>query len=421
MLELLATVDLLWQATTGQAILNETTLATMVFPREQVVQQRVTDYLEALEQKGIPVTDQGVWLQTQDQLLVNHQGDRPLSAASITKIATTLAILDKFPPHHEFLTRFGTTGDLVNGVVKGDLVIVGSNDPLFVWEEAIMVANALNDLGIRQIDGNVVIVPPFAMNYTDDPGSAGVILKQAMDSRQWPGELQDTYNRMAPGTPRPQLAIAGQVMITETIPADTKFLLEHRSLPLVEILRQMNIYSNNDMSEMLADMVGGGPVLGPKVAEMIGVPTQEIQLINGSGLGDENRISPRAACGMFQMLQTQLGAQNLSLADILPMAGRDGGTLDYRTLPQSTLVKTGTLWNVSALTGIIPTQKYGTVCFSIINGGPHLDGFRQEQENLVQGFMDDLGRASTLPLEFQGNSPPFRLGDRERNRSLTGT
>lgn len=421
MLELLAIVDLLWRTTTGQAILNETTLATMVFPREAAVQQRVANYLEDLEKKGIPGADQGVWLQTEDQLLVNHQGDRPLSAASLTKIATTLAILDEFSPHHEFLTRFGTTGKVEKGVVKGNLVVVGSNDPLFVWEEAITIANALNSLGIRQIDGDVVIVPPFAMNYTDDPAFAGAILKQAMDQRQWSGELQGTYDRMAAGTPRPQLAIAGQVVIAETLPADTQFWLEHRSLPLIEILRQMNIYSNNDIAEILADMAGGGPVLGPKVAKMIGVPTQDIQLINGSGLGDENRMSPRAACGMFQALQTQLGAHNLSLADSLPMAGRDGGTVDYRTLPPSTLIKTGTLWNVSALAGVIPTQKYGTVCFAIINGGPNLDTFRQQQDTLVQGFMKDLGRASTLPPDFQGNSPPMRLGDKERNRSLTGT
>lgn len=418
MLELLAAVDLLWQAQTGHAILHEAHLGTMIFPQDHRVQQRIIAYLDGLEAKGLSRQDQGVWLQTEDQLLVNHQGDRPLSAASITKIATTLAVIKQYPPDHEFLTKFGTTGNVTNGVVKGNLVVTGSYDPLFVWEEAISVANALNRLGIRQIEGNLIIVPPFAMNYTDDPASAGVILKQTLDSRQWVGDLQETYNRMAPGTPRPQLAIAGDVVISATIPADTQFWLEHRSLPLVEILRQMNIYSNNDMAEMLAEMVGGGSALGPKVAAGIGVPAQEIQLINGSGLGDENRISPRAACGMFQALQTKLAAHNLSLADILPMAGRDEGTVGYRTLPPSTLVKTGTLWNVSALTGIIPTQKYGTVCFSIINGGNYLDGFRLQQEELVQGFVNDLGRSPALPVEFQGNSPPVRLGDPARQRSL---
>ena len=38
---------------------------------------------------------------------------------------------------------------------------------------------------------------------------------------------------------------------------EVRLLVRHQSLPLGEILRQMNIYSNNYIAQMLADTLGG--------------------------------------------------------------------------------------------------------------------------------------------------------------------
>lgn len=72
---------------------------------------------------------QGVWIQTQDTLLANHQGTMPLPAASITKVATSLAVLKKLGPDHRFETKIGYIGTLQNGELNGDLVIEGGADP----------------------------------------------------------------------------------------------------------------------------------------------------------------------------------------------------------------------------------------------------------------------------------------------------
>jgi len=66
--------------------------------------------------------------------MANHQGTVPLPAASLTKIVTSLAALKTWGPAHQF--------GLVQPACKrwsvaGDLIIQGSGDPFFVWEEAI--------------------------------------------------------------------------------------------------------------------------------------------------------------------------------------------------------------------------------------------------------------------------------------------
>ncbi|MEN9230708.1 MAG: D-alanyl-D-alanine carboxypeptidase, partial [Thermostichus sp. DG02_5_bins_236] len=121
------------------------------------LQPQVDRYLAQLAQRGFPQTAQGVWLQTGERVLAQHQGSTPLPAASLTKVATTLASLHQLGPEHRFVTLFGTFGSVGNGVLQGDLWVLGGEDPLFVWEEAIAVGNVLNAQGIRQVTGDLVI------------------------------------------------------------------------------------------------------------------------------------------------------------------------------------------------------------------------------------------------------------------------
>jgi D-alanyl-D-alanine carboxypeptidase/D-alanyl-D-alanine-endopeptidase (penicillin-binding protein 4) len=56
-------------------------------------------------------------------------------------------------------------------------------------------------------------------------------------------------------------------------------------MTLAKILKQMNIYSNNNMAEMLAEFMGSALVVSQLAAKSAAVPPEEIQLIKGSGLG----------------------------------------------------------------------------------------------------------------------------------------
>ncbi|WP_299485011.1 D-alanyl-D-alanine carboxypeptidase [Acaryochloris sp. IP29b_bin.137] len=352
-----------------------------------------------LSQLGAPTVSQGVWIQTQDTLLANHQGTVPLPAASVTKVATSLAVLKKLGPDHRFETQIGYIGTLENGELQGDLVIEGGADPFFVWEDAIALGNLLNQNGIRNVRGNLLVVGPFYMNYEPDPITSGTLLQQGLNHTRWPAEAQTQYQTLPPDTPKPEVAIAGSIQTAALRPEQVKPLIRHRSLPVAELLKKMNQYSNNAMSEMLAKQVGGAQQVAQIAAQAAGVPSQEIQLINGSGLGIDNRISPRAACGMFQAIARLLHPQQLTIADIFAVIGTDPGVHNERPLPQKSVIKSGTLNGVSSLAGALPTENQGVVWFAVINGEGEVDQFRAEQETLLQTFMQSWGTTQqTLDL-----------------------
>ncbi|KAI9134814.1 D-alanyl-D-alanine carboxypeptidase [Acaryochloris sp. CCMEE 5410] len=344
-----------------------------------------------LSQLGAPTVSQGVWIQTQDTLLANHQGTMPLPAASITKVATSLAVLKKLGPDHRFETKIGYIGTLQNGELNGDLVIEGGADPFFVWEDAIALGNLLNQNGIRNVSGNLIVVGPFYMNYEPDPVTSGTLLQQGLDHTRWPAEAQTQYQTLPGDTAKPEVAIAGSIQPTTTPPTQVKPLIQHRSLPVAELLKKMNQYSNNTMSEMLAEYVGGAAQVAQIAAQEAGVPTQEIQLINGSGLGVDNRISPRATCGMFQAIARLLHPQKMTIADIFAVIGTDPGVHNERSLPQKFVMKSGTLNRVSSIAGALPTENQGVVWFAVINGEGDVDQFRAQQETLLQTLMQSWG------------------------------
>jgi serine-type D-Ala-D-Ala carboxypeptidase/endopeptidase (penicillin-binding protein 4) len=385
---------------------------------EAVMQQQ----LNALASLGFPANNQAIWLQMGRQTLAEHQGTTPLSAASLTKIATTLAALTTWGPEHQFETIVSTNGKLQNGVLQGDLIVQGGGDPFFVWEEAIALGNALNQVGVRQVTGDLIITGNFEMNFEPNAAFSGALLKQGLNAALWGGEATTQYGKLPVGTPRPQVAINGGVRVESNLPSNQLTpLIRHQSLPLVTILKAMNIYSNNAMSEMLANSLGGASVVAQTAAKVAQVPRDEIQIYRGSGLGLENQISPRAVVAMLMAIQQNLQQHKLNLADLFPVAGADGGTLEGRRTPASAVVKTGTLNEVSAFAGVLPTRDRGLVWFAMINlGSGDIGIFHNQQDLLLERLQIAWGRPSTLPVAVQpdprNRNPINWLGNADRNQ-----
>ncbi len=363
----------------------------------------VQKYLSQISAQGYPQTVQGIWMQSGNTLLAQNQGTIPLSAASLTKVATSLAALQTFGIDHRFETVIGTNGMIKDGVLNGDLILQGNGNPLFVWEEAIAVANALSQLGIKKVTGNLIVSGRFFMNFNPELNASGELFKQALNASTWTGEVAEQYATLPAGTPKPQIAIAGSVKVA-TNPSIAQTLIRHLSLPLPELLKKMNRYSNNAMAEMVALAVGGAKVVALKSAQAAGVPQQEVILVNGSGLSPENRISPRAVCAMFLAIEQYLKPSQMTVGDIFAIVGEDAGILDQRKLPKGLVTKSGSLNEVSALAGALPTSQKGVVWFVVMNGGgANLEGFRAGQESLVNTFANQWGAVSAVPAQLAAN------------------
>jgi D-alanyl-D-alanine carboxypeptidase/D-alanyl-D-alanine-endopeptidase (penicillin-binding protein 4) len=175
--------------------------------------------------------------------------------ASVTKIATTLALLRRFGPAHRFVTRVVATGPLHDGTAAGDLVVEGGGDPFFVTENALLVLSELEARGLRRVAGSLRIRGPFLFNWQPDEqgsGSRGVPGPRA-------GERLVGRVRGASRRGEPRRATAGLRFLGRGTPAepdDPGLVLTHRSPALVLMLKSLNCYSNN-VFHLLSDRVGG--------------------------------------------------------------------------------------------------------------------------------------------------------------------
>jgi serine-type D-Ala-D-Ala carboxypeptidase/endopeptidase (penicillin-binding protein 4) len=399
---------------------------------EPQIQQATNSYLQTLQGMGLDPSKQGIWLQTDSINLLNYQASQPWPAASLTKSATTLAAIQTWGLQRRFDTLIASTGtiDPATGTLNGDLIVQGGGDPFFVWEDAQSLAYTLNQIGIQRVTGNLLVIGSFAMNYQRDPqkaadllkkGLSGATLAQSLTAEQMKdvNEIKAQGKKLA-SLGKFQVAIAGSAVLTAVSPTPAQPLIRHRSLTLQEILREMNIYSNNEISQMLADGLGGHEQVMTIAAAQAGFPRSEIQLINGSGLGVQNQIAPHAASQILRAIHQKALAQGLTLADFFPSSGLDSkGSMLDRRMPTGTTVKTGTLNEVSALSGVLPTRQRGLVWFTIINRGTQIVQLRQQQDKLLQSWQTAWGGSVLPPLTIaRRHSIPPELGDPQRNEIL---
>ncbi|MDJ1184309.1 D-alanyl-D-alanine carboxypeptidase [Roseofilum casamattae] len=366
-------------------------------------------------------TKTGIWIQSGEQVLANQHGTTLFSGASLTKIATTLAALQRWSPDRQFITTIGATSPIVDGVVQGDLVVVGGGDPLLVWLEAIAIGQTLNQHGITGATGDLIITGELAINYQSDPLAVGALFYRSINSDRWNSYVEQQYQNLPHQLPRPKVAIAGQIRVRGTSPTMTP-LLRHKSLPLTAILKRMNVYSHNRLSQQITDFLGGTEAVRAAAVGLAGIPDGEVQLVNGSGLGVENRLSPRASVMLLMAIQRYLQMYHMSLADVFPIVGTDIGTLIDRSPPTGSIVKTGTLSVVSALSGAIFTRDRGLVWFSIINSGWDIEGFRIQQDELLGQLAQYWGGVASPPDIMRSSdrweSAFLTLGSLSRNEIL---
>lgn len=367
----------------------------------------VKDYLKFLNSQGLKSEEQGIWLQSGSNLLLSNRGTNPVPAASLTKIATSLAALQTWGADHQFETLISSTGTIANGILNGDLIIQGGGDPLLLWEDAIAISNALQKQGINRISGNLIINGSFMMSFREDATKSGELLKKAMNSKTWDDDIRDEFG--ANDMIRPTIEIKGNVQTGSANP--TQVLLKYRSLPLVHLIKYLNVHSQNEMSQMLADNLGGAKTVIERASKAANISPDELRLVNGSGLGTDNRMSPHAACAMFSAIEGTMHPLNLSIADFFPASGVDhNGTMETREIPKQSVIKTGTLNQVSALAGVVPTRDRGLVWFAIINRGTDILELRHQQDLLLQALQKEWGSDvdSTViqPSSWLKQTPP---------------
>lgn len=369
----------------------------------------VQAYADSLAVRGVSAENQGFIVATlKGEVLAEHNADKLFNPASVTKVATSLTAISRLGPDFKFRTSLYTDGtfDQTTGVLHGSLYVVGSGDPAFFFENAMMVADKLNRAGIREVDGNLYVLGLFYFNFSNSLDASAKAFRATLSPDTWNAAARGAYPRFqamraAEGDGRnsdqmapPSLKISGQTITSTTVnTAPLKPLAVHTSLPLLRVLKGLNDFSNNWMATVIGNLVGGPDAVERFLKMEVGFRDDEVQFATPSGLGS-NYISPRSTVTILRKLITYLDSKGLTIDQLLPVAGVDAGTLQHRftdTYRAAVVGKTGTLSGVSALAGVAYTRTRGPLLFVIFNRGGSVPAFRAAQDETIKKVITMYG------------------------------
>jgi D-alanyl-D-alanine carboxypeptidase/D-alanyl-D-alanine-endopeptidase (penicillin-binding protein 4) len=113
----------------------------------------------ALARAQVPTSSFALWVQPVDAATPawGVNADVGVNPASVFKLVTTSAALDRLGPAWSWKTPVYFTGPMRNGVLRGSLVIRGSGDPSLVMERAWLLLRQVRQAGVREIRGDIVL------------------------------------------------------------------------------------------------------------------------------------------------------------------------------------------------------------------------------------------------------------------------
>ncbi len=354
-----------------------------------------------------------------------HNPQLAVGPASTQKLITASVLLDQLGLDATLRTRLvAQAAPGPDGVVAGDVWFVGAGDPLLstqayadhfydqpqVRTSLEALADALVAKGVKQIDGRLLgdeskldalrTVPSWSPRFTQQnqlgPLSALTVNDNVVD---WPTK-QVPLTPDGVGVPDPPTNAANvladllrqrgvQIGGTGagTAPAGAVELAGIDSPPMKDLVLEMLRESDNQSAETLVKVLGlqkggagstaAGVAVIKAVAPKIGLSTDGLAPVDGSGLDDTNRET----CPILVDTLTETPESGV-LRLLLATAGQTGTlTTRFRGTPFAGRLraKTGSLNDVSALAGVLPTTGGADVSFAFVENGPSASTALQDQ------------------------------------------
>lgn len=128
--------------------------------------QRVVDGHQ-LDKDGIGILVQEIGA---DAPLLSLNAEKALHPASTIKLLTTFVALDELGPAHSWTTNAKLDGELVDGRLAGNLVLIGGGDPYLITQHYWTLLRRLRANGLQHIGGDLVIDDSYFEPPNENPG-----------------------------------------------------------------------------------------------------------------------------------------------------------------------------------------------------------------------------------------------------------
>ena len=376
----MATFFVSLQAQTDRMVADTVTTDTtaVALPWPQNVQARLdslvkTPLLETT-QLGLMVYDL-----SDDSVLYSFGAKQTLRPASTMKLLTAVTAIDLLGGEYRLNTSLRYQGAIKDSVLTGDLICVGSMDPMFDTNDMRAFVESVRALGVDTIRGRLVAAPSFKEEellgegwcWDDDNPQLSSLLVERKD------EFMTVFASML----REAGIVVEAPIITAPYSKDALMLCV-RSHQLKEILIPMLKESDNLYAESvfyhIAASQGARPAKASHARQLVkkelskaGVTGVPYKIADGSGLSLYNYVTPEL---MVKLLCYAYRHTNIfmQLYPALPIAGQDG-TLKKRMMNTSATgkvkAKTGTVTGVSSLAGYLTSANGHVLAFCILNQG----------------------------------------------------
>ena len=293
-----------------------------------------------------------------NEIVYESGSDKPRTPASVLKVISTSAMALTLDSSTVFKTALYKTEK------KGVFVIWGENDPWITSNAKYRDANkrAYMPALIKAAFASDKSLKKITLVYKGVNNSDILYAKRALNRRS-----SVAYKPLSK-------TVEIESLVTEKI-------AEVSSPPLQKMIRFALLYSDNVLSQriaMLATGLNGYPLNKTGLNEMlnakisgIGVDTTGMKLVDGSGLGGENRVSAKTVSQLLLKIKSE--PQLKVIYDSLPISGESGTLIGryHSTAPQAVglvRAKTGSTRHTVSLAGFATSGEKEYVFVVIADG-----------------------------------------------------
>jgi D-alanyl-D-alanine carboxypeptidase/D-alanyl-D-alanine-endopeptidase (penicillin-binding protein 4) len=337
--------------------------------------------------------------------------------ASNTKLFTSAAALGRLGADSTIATTLLGTGSLQpDGTWNGDLYLRGGGDPTFgdrrfnsaYGSDASVeaIAEQLADAGFTRVTGHVYGDESLFDSLRGGPESGyafsvyiGAPLSALAFDRglanQQGSAIQRRPARFAADRLRRALSVEGVSVAggvgERATPSGAQQIAEVRSPPMATLARLTNVPSDNFFAETLLKDLGArargrGTTAGGAASAMAYWNANGVfpRIADGSGLSRRNHTTPRQIVGLLDHMD-RTAALAVPFRGSLAVACRSGtlaGRMCGTAAAGRCRAKTGTLSDVSALSGYCDVGGARVLAFSIIMNSVSVGGARSLQDRM---------------------------------------